>query len=76
MRYGLTKNIDTHNPARVAVHEYAPCGATCGRRAAGATARGGAARPGLDSARGAALPRSVGGAHTGDVAPGDPAEQA
>ena len=23
VRYGLTKNIDTHNPARVALHEYA-----------------------------------------------------
>ena len=23
MRYGLTKNIQTHNPLRVAFHEYA-----------------------------------------------------
>ena len=40
MRYGLTKNIETFNPVKVAFHEYGALRATCAPRAAGARGSG------------------------------------
>ena len=37
VRYGLTKNIETFNPVKVAYHEWPASGATCARRRPGAT---------------------------------------
>ena len=37
VRYGLTKNIETHNPARVAFHEYAAIARDLRARAGGAS---------------------------------------
>ena len=70
VRYGLTKNIETFNPVRVAFHEYVALVARRARRArTGATARGsrcaaraGSPRAGTDSTRGAGTRRDRGGA--------------
>jgi hypothetical protein len=40
VRYGLTQNIRTFKPHRVAFHEFAAIAATCGRRAAGGSGSG------------------------------------
>jgi sterol desaturase/sphingolipid hydroxylase (fatty acid hydroxylase superfamily) len=63
VRYGLTKNINTFNPARVAFHEYAAIlrdvrGATRWRDRLGYMFGGPAWKP-EDSGRGAARPSAV-----------------